>query len=179
MLHNHRLDSSCVLVGASIHNQRNERLWRDVFVAVTQLFDCLFYYMECCKLLNVLSTIDLFALNFVFETWINQALNLFIIGWNSHAISKNAGKSPLKLFTKGMIQHQISNKSIKEQDHSSTLSEVELGVDEDEDNGVNVSIPGSNGIVIPLLILDWQGTVSIVLRALLTLYLKMNNLVLT
>ena len=31
----------------------------------------------------------------------------------------------------------------------STLSEEEYGVDEDENYGVNVCVPGSNGIVIP------------------------------
>ena len=35
-----------VLVGASVHNQRIERLWRDLYTAVVQLYKRLFYHLE-------------------------------------------------------------------------------------------------------------------------------------
>ena len=108
------VDQSSVLVGASVHNQRIERLWRDVFTAVTQFYHSLFHYMEHCNLLNPLCPVRLFALHFVYTPRINRALELFVAGWNSHSISKTGGQTPLKLYTRGMIdlQQKLSTTSI-------------------------------------------------------------------
>ena len=38
--------------GASVHNQRIERLWRDTFRCVCHTYYALFYEMEACSLLN-------------------------------------------------------------------------------------------------------------------------------
>ena len=47
-----------VLVGASVHNQRIEQLWRDVFTAVSQLYYRLFYNMESTGLLDPLDDVS-------------------------------------------------------------------------------------------------------------------------
>ena len=67
-----------ILVGASVHNQRIEILWRDVFMAVSQLYYRLFYYMASSGLLDPLDPIHLFALHFVFMPRINKAPDHFI-----------------------------------------------------------------------------------------------------
>ena len=50
---------SSVLVGSSVHNQRIERLWRDLHRCVTGIYYRLFYYLEQGGLLNPLSEKDL------------------------------------------------------------------------------------------------------------------------
>ena len=40
------------ITGRSVHNQRIESLWRDVFAGCTYLFYNLFYFMEECAILD-------------------------------------------------------------------------------------------------------------------------------
>ena len=55
-----------VIVGKSVHNQRVEHLWRDVFEGVLMLYYNLFYYMENIEMLNPSDDICLFCLHYVF-----------------------------------------------------------------------------------------------------------------
>ena len=67
------------LTGSSVHNQRIERLWRDTFRCVGQLFYALFYEMEDTDLLCVDSDMDLFCLHYVFIPRINAHLSQFVL----------------------------------------------------------------------------------------------------
>ena len=58
------VDSSAVITGASTHNQRIERLWRNVFQCVSVLFYDTFYKLEEEGILDCLNELDLFCLRF-------------------------------------------------------------------------------------------------------------------
>ncbi|XP_060565008.1 uncharacterized protein LOC132724202 [Ruditapes philippinarum] len=96
--------TNSMLTGKSTHNQRIERLWRDVFDGVLSYYYDLFYFLEDENLLDVLNEKHLYALHHVYLSSINKRLHLWRSTWNSHRI-RTVKSSPLKLFTAGMLNN--------------------------------------------------------------------------
>jgi hypothetical protein len=90
------------IAGSSVHNQRIERLWRDVFTCIGHTYYSLFYDMEDGGLLDPLNEKHLFCLHYIYIPRINLQLEQFIEGWNSHPLRTERGLSPVQLWTRGM-----------------------------------------------------------------------------
>ena len=73
MLHQHNNPLS-VITGSSTHNERVERLWRDVNRCVTTPFADTFYELEALGLLDPLNEVDVFCLHNIFLPRINQCI---------------------------------------------------------------------------------------------------------
>ena len=101
-----------MLVGKSTHNQRIERLWRDVFKGALSYFYDLFYFIENENLLDILNEKHLYALHHVYLKRINGRLDLWSYAWNNHRI-RAVKSTPLRLFTAGML-----NNAPAEPDHN-------------------------------------------------------------
>ena len=100
--------NSVVIVGSSTHNERIERLWRDVHRCVTSLFYSKFRDFEESGILDPLNEIDIFCLHFVYIPLINSALDSFIESWNNHPISTERNRTPNQLFIEGSLQQDYS-----------------------------------------------------------------------
>lgn len=90
--------SNPVIVGSSVHNQRIERLHRDVNEQVANHFYNKLYAMESMGLLNPENITDLFCFHYVFIPLINKRLLEFILAHNNHKLSTEQNKTPLQLF---------------------------------------------------------------------------------
>ena len=99
------------ITGRNVHNQRIERLWRDLFVGCTYS-----YFEKGCRK-NVDATIpgffglvclisdeiQLFALHYVYLPMIHRNLDLFRAGYNRGPLSTDHNSSPEQLFIQGML----------------------------------------------------------------------------
>lgn len=93
-----------VIVGRSVHNQRIERLWKDVYQNVLKLYHELFLYLEEIHVLDHLNEIHLFCLHYIYLPRINRHLNEWQGGWNMHFLRTEHNCSPMQLYTLGIQQ---------------------------------------------------------------------------
>jgi len=94
------------ITGSSVHKQRIERLWRDVFHCVISVYYQVFDYLESSNKLNPLSEVDIYCLHAAYNSMINNALEAF--GWNNHVLTTEHAATPLQLFAAGILTQRSS-----------------------------------------------------------------------
>ena len=108
MLRHRGLNRGSMIAGLSVHNQRIEQLWRDVFIGVGHFFYTLFYQMEENGILESTSVIDLFCLHYIFLPRINHQLNLLVKAWNNHPVRTEGHWTPCQIWVNGVISQDNS-----------------------------------------------------------------------
>ena len=101
MIATHNFNHSCVITGSSVHNERVERLWRDVNRCICSCFADTFRSLES-GVLDPLNEVDLWCLHYIFSPRINKCLSEFKESWNNHALSSEGSKTPYQLFFEGV-----------------------------------------------------------------------------
>ncbi|XP_059892813.1 uncharacterized protein LOC132446501 isoform X2 [Gadus macrocephalus] len=79
--------------GKSVHNQRIERMWRDVWMAVTCIFYDVLHTLEEDGVLDIANIMHLFCVHYVFLPRLRSALQVFVAGWNHHPL-RTEGTTP-------------------------------------------------------------------------------------
>ncbi|OWF53103.1 uncharacterized protein LOC110446871 [Mizuhopecten yessoensis] len=114
-----------MITGKSTHNQRIERLWRDVYEGVLSFFYNLFYYMEDQGILDCLDSTHLQALHYIYMDEINRRLCVWTNAWDAHRM-RTVKTSPQALWIAGQLQNTVG---------------VDVDEHELQDYGVEGSIP--------------------------------------
>lgn len=92
------------IASPSTHNQRIERLWREVYRCVCHLYYYTFYAMESSGFLNVEDPTQLFALHTIFIPRINNSLIEFSEAFSNHAVSAEGNWTPYQMWMNGMMR---------------------------------------------------------------------------
>ena len=102
MLHTRGTGRNSIIMGRSVHNQRIERLWRDLFCGCICFFYFTFYQLENDGLLDVNSSLDIFAVHLVYLPIIQEHLTQFQNGWARHRIRTEHNQTPTALWIEGI-----------------------------------------------------------------------------
>ena len=101
-------DRGSMITGRSIHNQRIERLWRDLFEGVIYVYYHLFYHLEDNGRLESSNPHHIFALHYVYVPRINRHLESWRQGYLQHRIRTAGNRSPMQLYILGLLQYRGS-----------------------------------------------------------------------
>ena len=137
------LYSVSLIAEKSTHNQRIERLWRDIYEGALSFFYQLFYFMEEESILDPLDESNLAALHYVFVPLVNAKLNIWQSDWAHHRI-RTARATPAQLWLSGQINNPVGIDAIPD-------PVLVLDHDDSSDDGNQEQSQGERPIILPLI----------------------------
>ena len=98
-----------IITGNSVHNQRIERLWREVNRIVVSRFLNIFLILETRGAFVPTNVAHLYCLHIVYLPMINAALTELAAQWNDHPVTNETNFTPCQMWTQGMIESRHRN----------------------------------------------------------------------
>ena len=149
---------SRIITGSSTHNERIERMWRDVTRCVSSSFITLFSTLEIEGVLDPINEVDIFCLHFIFIPRINKSLADFQGSWNCHPLSTEGNLSPLQLYTEGLVAIQQDTLPHSSTDQSGITSGSTIS--DQLSNGVEiVEVPSNKFLPCSQLLIALQSSI--------------------
>ena len=153
------------IAGSSLHNQRIERIWRDVYRCVCSTYHEIFYSLEAVGVLDPDCEMDLFILHCLYLPLINHSLKEFFNAWNSHPLRTEHNWSPKRIWLNSMISqdHQLEGPMDLAEygiDHGGPLPEEELGTIEVPETLPSLSAEQRQIFYSQINMIDWERNTS-------------------
>ena len=95
--------------GASVHNQRIERSWLDLWNGVSNLYYDVFTFLESRGSLDVENQSQMWALHYTFMPRIRRDLKRYVIQWNNHGLRTERHSTPLQIFVQRSLHLSLTN----------------------------------------------------------------------
>lgn len=129
------------ITGKSVHNQRIERLWLDVYKEVCDQIYSELYALEEEGLLNVENNTHKFCVQYIYKKAIDRKLRSFQTAWNSHKIRTENNHTPRQLWIHGILANYTSSHTAVHEILENNQNLEQRLLQSLSSYGINVTVP--------------------------------------